>query len=144
MWSFNSEIDVKTTMKQHLWTVKPLLNIWNVRLETEQPGKEIMTTHENKPGKNCCFFKTTLWPKRRKICSFMFHFHKPTMVEFFLAIFWLQTCQTRPELGMAQIVCIYLKLDYSKIMVLVFTKLVSTLETPQFLREHSQMTSFLC
>ena len=51
------------------------------------------------------------------------------MVKFFLAIFWLQTCQTRPELGMAQIVCIYLKLDYSKIMVLVFTKLVSTLET---------------
>ena len=65
----------------------------------------------------------------------MFHFHKPTMVEFFLAIFGCKPVKLGLAI-LAQIVCIYLKLDYNKIMVVVFTKLVSTLENPQLLREH--------
>ena len=96
-----------------------------------------MTTHEENLEKIVVILRPHSDPRQRKIRSFMFHFHKPTMVEFFLAIFWLQTCQTRPELGMAKIVCIYLKLDYNKIMVLVFTRLVSTLENSQFLRERT-------
>ena len=47
-----------------------------------------MTTHGKNLEKIVVILRPHSDPRQRKIRSFMFHFHKPTMVEFFLAIFW--------------------------------------------------------
>ena len=55
MLSFSTEIEVKTTMKQHLWTVKPLLNIWIVRLEQNSQEEKLWRLMKKKLGKIVAF-----------------------------------------------------------------------------------------
>ena len=74
----------RSTQKPHLWTVKLFQRN---KMSEGRRGREIMTTHEKKPWKFCCFLRPHSDPQQRKICSFMFHFPPATMAEFFFAFF---------------------------------------------------------